>query len=116
MIPPVAGAAATVGSRPSAAYRSLGVTCITLALAYGVWYAYSVFLVALLREFGWSRSVLAGAFSLFTLVAGAVNPVVGGLGDRWGPRRVIMVGGGVLTLALWAVSCTRRSGSPPPPA
>jgi MFS family permease len=60
--------------------------------------------VALLREFGWSRSVLAGAFSVFALVAGAVNPVVGGLGDRWGPRRVIMVGGGVLALALWAVS------------
>jgi len=104
MTPPAPGAAARAGSRPGAAYWSLGVTCITLALAYGVWYAYSVFLVALLREFGWSRSVLAGAFSLFTLVAGAVNPIVGGLGDRWGPRRVIMVGGCVLALALWAVS------------
>jgi len=104
MSPPAPGAGARVRSRPAAAYWSLGVTCITLALAYGVWYAYSVFLVALLREFGWSRSVLAGAFSLFTLVAGAVNPVVGGLGDRWGPRRVIMVGGCVLALGLWAVS------------
>src|SRR4029077_12032313 len=45
------------------AYRALAVTVVTLALAYGVWYAYGVFLVALLREFGWSRSVLAGRFS-----------------------------------------------------
>ena len=34
------------------AYRALAVTVVTLALAYGVWYAYSVFLVALLEEFG----------------------------------------------------------------
>ena len=57
------------------AYRALAVTVITLALAYGVWYVYSVFLVALLKEFGWSRSVLAGAFSVFTLVSGGVGPV-----------------------------------------
>jgi hypothetical protein len=36
------------------AYRVLAVTVATLALG--------VSLVALLREFGWSRSVLAGAF------------------------------------------------------
>src|SRR5260370_27492125 len=59
------------------AYRALAVTVVTLALAYGVWYAYSVFLVALLREFGWSRSVLAGAFSVFTLVSGGSGPVHG---------------------------------------
>ncbi len=47
---------------------NLGIIALTLALAYGIWYAYSVILVALLHEFGWSRSVLAGAFSVFTLV------------------------------------------------
>jgi len=67
------------------AYRALAVTVVTLALAYGVWYAYSVFLVALLKEFGWSRSVLAGAFSVFTLVSGGAGPILGvggGSGDR----------------------------------
>ncbi|MGH8638010.1 MAG: hypothetical protein ACREUZ_12825, partial [Burkholderiales bacterium] len=64
---------------------SLGVIALTLALAYGVWYSYSVVLVALLHEFGWSRSLLAGAFSVFTLVHGAVNPVVGALCDRLRP-------------------------------
>jgi MFS family permease len=89
---------------PPAAYVSLGATCITLALVYGVWYAYGVFLVALLREFGWSRSVLAGAFSVFTLVHGAANPVLGGLSDRWGPRPLILAGGLTLALALWTDS------------
>jgi MFS family permease len=77
---------------------SLGVIALTLALAYGVWYSYSVVLVALLREFGWSRSVLAGAFSVFTLVHGAVNPVVGALGDRLRPMRLMAAGGVALGL------------------
>ena len=46
------------------AWRVVFGTFVTLGLAYGFWYAYSVFLVALLREFGWSRSAVAGAFSL----------------------------------------------------
>src|SRR6266536_1667738 len=54
---------------PAPSHPALAVTVVSLALAYGVWYAYSVFLVALLREFGWSRSVLAGAFSVFARVA-----------------------------------------------
>ncbi len=77
-----------------------GVSFVTLALVYGIWYAYGVFLVALLREFGWSRSVLAGAFSLFTLVHGGLGYPLGGLVDRLGPRRVILAGGGVLALGL----------------
>src|SRR5512144_1505730 len=82
------------------AYRALAVTVVTLALAYGVYYAYSVFLVALLREFHWSRSVLAGAFSVFSLVNGAANPVLGWIGDRIGPRRLIMAGGVLLSASL----------------
>ncbi len=91
------------------AYRALAVTVVTLALAYGVWYAYSVFLVALLREFGWSRSVLAGAFSLFTLVSGGAGPVLGALADRFGPRRLILLGGVLLAASLWADSLVTRA-------
>jgi MFS family permease len=90
---------------PSApSYPALAVTVITLALAYGVWYAYSVFLVALLRDFGWSRSVLAGAFSVFTLVSGGASFVLGELADRFGPRRLILIGGALLAASLWADS------------
>jgi len=38
----------------SDASRSLVATFVTLGLAYGVWYAYSVFLVALAEELHWS--------------------------------------------------------------
>ena len=79
---------------------TLGAIGMTLGLTYGVWYSYGVFLVALLKEFGWSRSVLAGAFSVFTLVHGLANPLIGSLCDRIGPRRIVIFGGVALGLAL----------------
>ena len=77
---------------------------LTLALAYGIWYSYSVFLVALLAEFGWSRSVLAGAFSVFTVVHGSMGPVIGALCARFKPLRVTTVGGVAMAVTLFADS------------
>ena len=91
-------------------YLTLGAIAVTLGLTYGVWYSYSVFLVALLKEFGWSRSVLAGAFSVFTLVHGAANPFIGMLCDRIGPRRLVIFGGAALGLALLANSAIDSPG------
>jgi len=85
-------------------YASLGLLAFSLALAYGIWYAYSVILVALLREFGWSRSLLAGAFSVFTLVHGFANPLVGRLCDRVQPLQLMAAGGALVGAALWADS------------
>lgn len=88
------------------AYRNLSLVLIAfvLALCYGIWYAYSVIMVTLLHEFGWSRSLLAGAFSVFTLVHGAANPLVGMLCDRLRPERLMAWGGAALGLALWTDS------------
>ena len=84
----------------SDASQSLVATFVTLGLAYGVWYAYSVFLVVLAEELHWSRSLVAGAFAVFALVHGLSSPPLGWLADRVGPRRVFMTGGAVLALAL----------------
>jgi MFS family permease len=79
-----------------------------MALLYGLWYSYSVFLVALLKEFGWSRSVTAGAFSVFALVHAAVGPFFGPVAERVGPRRAILAGGGLLALGLFLAAEVSR--------
>jgi len=78
----------------------VGFSFVTLALAYGVWYSFSVFFVALLKEFGWSRSMAAGAFSLFVILHSLIGPFVGIMVDRLGPRRVILLGSFFLGVGL----------------
>jgi MFS family permease len=84
----------------------VGATFITLGMVYGVWYSFSVFLVAFLREFGWSRSLLAGVFSTFVIVHGVLGPLNGWLAGRIGPRRIILAGGGLLGVGLLLVAET----------
>jgi hypothetical protein len=66
----------------SSGWVIVGVSFVTLSLTYGAWYSFSVFFVALLKEFGWSRSLAAGAFSLFMIIHNLVGPFVGGVVDR----------------------------------
>ena len=51
-----------------------------------------MFFLPILRDFGVSRTVLSGAFSLRQLESGFLSPLVGFLVDRIGPRKVILVG------------------------
>ena len=72
---------------------------IVLAIGYGAYYSFSVFYVALLEEFQWSRGAAAGVFSLFVMTI-AVGGIGGGaLIDRLGPSRVVPVGGVLLATA-----------------
>jgi MFS family permease len=80
--------------------RVLVAAFVSLGLAYGFWYSYAVFLVAFGREFGWSRSIVAGAFSLLVVMHGLTGPPLGWLVERFGARTVIAAGGLVLGAAL----------------
>lgn len=53
---------------------------------------YTVFLLPLEREFGWSRSELTSVYALYLLVGGLLAPLVGLLFDRLGPRFVYTAG------------------------
>jgi MFS family permease len=73
---------------------------INLAVIYGAWYSYAVFLVALVKEFAWSRSIVSGGFSLFVMVHGSLGPLSGWLAGRVGARRLILVGGCLVGIGL----------------
>jgi MFS family permease len=71
---------------------------VTLGVALGIWYSYSVFIIAVIREFGWSRAAASSIFSVFIISQALMNPVTGILQDRFGPRIVIPAGAVVLAL------------------
>jgi len=78
----------------------LGGAFVTFAISAALMHSYSVFLVAFLEEFRWSRAETSLAFSMSALVGGVSAPLVGALVDRLGPRRLVLLGGSVLTLGL----------------
>ena len=85
----------------------VGSSSIALALVYGIWYSFSVFFVALLKEFGWSRSIGAGAFSLFIIVSALIGPFVGNRVSSAKPRGVVLGGSVLLGVGLALCSLTQ---------
>ncbi len=73
---------------------------VTETVSWGIlYYAFSVFLVPMRAELGWSEATLTGAYSLGLLVSGMAAPIVGRWIDRRGPRW-LMSGGSLLGVAL----------------
>ncbi|MBN2706277.1 MAG: MFS transporter [Deltaproteobacteria bacterium] len=74
---------------------------LTLGVAFGVWYSFSVFYIAIIADFSWQRADTAGIFSLFTISHYLCAFLTGWLIDRFGPRLVIPVG------ALWLAAALK---------
>ncbi|MFH1646676.1 MAG: MFS transporter [Chloroflexota bacterium] len=82
----------------------VGLTIVTMMLVYGIRNSFSVLLGPILTDFGWYRGSTAVMLSLNILVYGFTAPVAGSLVDRWKPRKVAMIGIGVLAVAT--ASCS----------
>ena len=97
-----------MSERPAISSRaSIGPAWLMLAGAFtaftlsaGLMHSYAVYLVAFIEEFGWGRAETSIAYSVSQLVAGFSSPLVGALVDRLGPRRLLLLGGGLLILGL----------------
>ena len=97
---------------PKRAWLLLGAAFLTFTIGAGYMHAYTVFLVAFIEAFGWSRADVSVAYAVAQLVNGVSSPFVGALVDRLGPRRLILMGGSILAVgalasasasALWQV-------------
>ena len=71
-----------------------------IAVGRGLHGTFGVFFVAMLDAFGWSRATTAGAISLAIIFEGACLPYAGGLIDRIGGRKTLILGGVVLLAGL----------------
>jgi len=88
----------------------VGLGLISMCFWTGIRSSFSVFYVALLEAFPWSRGGAAGVQSLAFVVYLILAPLIGGLIDRYGPRRVILPGIMVLCIGLILSSYTRGLG------
>jgi MFS family permease len=79
------------------------VALISMAFWFGIRSSFSVFYVALLEDFAWNRGDSAGVQSMALITYTVLAPLVGGLIDRFGPRRVVVPG--ILVLALGLILC-----------
>jgi len=89
-------------SRPrlQPAWLMLGGAFTAFTVSAGLMHSYAVYLVAFIEEFGWSRAETSVAYSVSQLVAGLSSPFVGALVDRLGPRRLLLLGAGLLVFGL----------------
>lgn len=77
----------------------IGTLFTVTLMSSGTRFSFGAFYDALLDDFGWSRSLLAGAASLNLILAGLVRPILGTFVDRFGSKEVLAAG-----LALAAIS------------
>lgn len=85
---------------------------VVLATAYlimfftaGVSQAFGIFIKPMTDDFGWDRSTLSLAVSIFAIMSAIVPPVAGRIADRFGPRVVLTIGvtlnaSGMMLMAL----------------
>jgi MFS family permease len=73
-------------------------------VSWAAYNSFGVFFNPLLEEFGWTRAVTSGAFSLSMFLYGVLGIVVGALNDRFGPRVVLTFCGVLLGLGFLLMS------------
>ena len=54
--------------------------------------SYGAYVVLLQEDFGWSKTLVAGAFALTRIESGILGPLQGWLVDRFGPRIILRIG------------------------
>jgi MFS family permease len=75
-----------------------------LMLFGGTRFAFGVFFKPVMNEFGWTRALTSGAFTLSWIVQGMTGILMGRLTDRFGPRVVMSMCGFFLGLGYLLMS------------
>ena len=99
-------------SKPKLFYGYIVVVAafIIMVVAWGTLYSFGVFLKPLSTDFGWTRAMTSGAYSLCIILMGLLGILAGRLNDRFGPRLVmtacgLFLGAGYLLMsqisAVW---------------
>jgi MFS family permease len=82
----------------------VGASFIVMCVAFGLYIVYGVFFDPLREEFGWSRAVTSGAYSVSSVFSGVLGILMGKLTDKFGPRLVVLLSGVLLSLGYFLMS------------
>jgi MFS family permease len=74
-------------------YIIVATAFLVFLVIFGMQFTFGIFLKPILSEFGWTRAMMSGAFSLAMIVSGLVSIALGRLNDRFGPRIVLSICG-----------------------
>jgi MFS family permease len=85
-------------------YTVVATGLLIMAMTFGTYNAFGIFFEPVLTEFGWTRAIISGAFSLSWIVQGVLGIVMGRLTDRFGPRLVLTICGFLLGLGYFLMS------------
>lgn len=93
------------GQRVSDAYRwtQLAVGVLCMVMIANLQYGWTFFVPDIQKTFGWDRSAIQWAFTLFVLFETWLVPVEGWFVDQYGPR-VVVIFGGVMCGVGWVVN------------
>jgi len=85
----------------------VGLSFLTVGVAFGCRASFAVFLIVIIQEFHWSRGATAGALLLGALVWSISAPFIGMLFDRYGPRVVLPAGSLIMAMGFLITSFTQ---------
>jgi len=82
----------------------VGIGVVSMPLIYGTRNSFSVFFPYILNSYEWSRGITAIMLSLNILIYGLLSPIAGSLGNRWKPKRIMVIG--VIISGIATGGCT----------
>ena len=85
-------------------YVIVGCSFLILMLMWGAQYCFGVFFKPMINEFGLSRAVLSGAYSMNMIIQAPACFIIGKLSDKYGPRLVVSVCGASLGISYLLLS------------
>jgi OFA family oxalate/formate antiporter-like MFS transporter len=82
----------------------VAVCTLTMGVAYGVMYSFSVFFKPIAAHFHWNRSTVSSIYALALIFRGTVSIGIGWLADRYGPIKLTALCGLLTGIGLILVS------------
>jgi len=79
---------------------------MSMNLALGTLYAWSIFVAPLEKEFGWKRADTSTVFGIAVVVFALTFIVAGRLQDKYGPFKISLIGGILVSLGFFLCSYT----------